>query len=230
MCSIRSRPCHPTGARGGDRVCPTCCAPPTAHWCTNSPTHAATCPATCGQGCRALPAFGHCVTSGSAGRAGFLLSDELGEYGVGRPNRFRLPLGAADLLRGTLNDDSDQARGERAVAHAAARGGGRLRVRCGHDRPRAVRVRHLLLIDGADTVQATLWSLPTDAALQAMDASAGPALTRLAVAVDAAQTADDPVASLCSWQRGSWTPGVPPPASTTHRSAGSISASFSYYY
>ena len=146
--------------------------------------------------------LGHCVTSGSAGETGFLLSDELGEYGVGRPNRFRLPLAAADLLRGTLNDDSDQLAGDalwpmpHRVAVVACASGADM---TDHE---PFGFTTALLIDGADTVQATLWSLPTDAALQAMDASAGPALTRLAVAVDAAQTADDPVASLCAWQRG----------------------------
>jgi hypothetical protein len=58
-----------------------------------------------------------------------------------------------------------------------------------------------LLHNGAETVQATLWTLPTDHALATQDALAEPALRQLAAAINQAQAALDPVAALCGWQR-----------------------------
>lgn len=55
------------------------------------------------------------------------------------------------------------------------------------------------LANGANTVHATLWTLPTD---EAFERRGGPAaLSELAVAVDRAQAADHPVAAINAWQR-----------------------------
>lgn len=56
-----------------------------------------------------------------------------------------------------------------------------------------------ILANGADTVHATLWTLPTDEAFERLGGP--PALSELAVAVDRAQTADRPVAAINEWQR-----------------------------
>ena len=58
-----------------------------------------------------------------------------------------------------------------------------------------------LLINGAEVVHATLWTLPTDHAIGFVDAGAVGAFGWLAQAVDHAQSDADPVASLCDLQR-----------------------------
>lgn len=145
--------------------------------------------------------LGHCISSGSAGDTGFLLSDgsDAGESGQ---RQFPGPLTAADLLRGTLPDGvPGHLVGRRPwpmpprVAVVACASGADL---TDHE---PFGFATALLINGADTVQATLWPLPTDVSLKLADPTAGPALTELAIAIDAAQTADDPVAALCEWQR-----------------------------
>lgn len=55
-----------------------------------------------------------------------------------------------------------------------------------------------LLLRGADTVQATLWPLPTDHALAQRDAAGG--FLELVGAFDEAQESDDPTAALCQYQ------------------------------
>lgn len=63
------------------------------------------------------------------------------------------------------------------------------------------------LIRGADTVQGTLWPLPTDHGLSQTDAAASGAFTELATAIDKALPSDAPVAALCAYQRrrlGAW--------------------------
>lgn len=57
------------------------------------------------------------------------------------------------------------------------------------------------LLYGADTVQATLWPIPTEAALAAEDRNATGAFLELAKAFDRAQQAADPVHALCDYQR-----------------------------
>jgi hypothetical protein len=52
---------------------------------------------------------------------------------------------------------------------------------------------------GADLIAATVWVLPTTAALG--DAGDADPLAELTIAVDLALAADDPVAQLCAWQR-----------------------------
>ena len=52
---------------------------------------------------------------------------------------------------------------------------------------------------GADTVVASLWTLPTEAALDALDAGVQP-LRELILATDRALRAEDPVRSLLDWQ------------------------------
>ncbi|HMR47836.1 MAG TPA: CHAT domain-containing protein [Arachnia sp.] len=58
-----------------------------------------------------------------------------------------------------------------------------------------------LLNNGAGLVQATLWTLPTDHALKRLGRVKRRPFLSLAMAVDAAQRADDPAAHLNSWQR-----------------------------
>ena len=58
-----------------------------------------------------------------------------------------------------------------------------------------------LLINGAEVVHATLWTLPTDHAIGLVDTGAAGAFGWLAQAVDHAQSDADPVASLCDLQR-----------------------------
>ena len=58
-----------------------------------------------------------------------------------------------------------------------------------------------LLINGAEVVHATLWTLPTDYAIGLVDTGAVGAFEWLAQAVDHAQSDADPVASLCDLQR-----------------------------
>lgn len=58
-----------------------------------------------------------------------------------------------------------------------------------------------ILHNGADTVHATLWTLPTDQAFRTSGRVAEPVLLPMALAFDEAQSADDPVAALCDWQR-----------------------------
>ena len=58
-----------------------------------------------------------------------------------------------------------------------------------------------LLINGAEVVHATLWTLPTDHAIGLVDTKAVGAFEWLAQAVDHAQSDADPVASLCGLQR-----------------------------
>ena len=58
-----------------------------------------------------------------------------------------------------------------------------------------------LLINGAEVLQATLWTLPTDYAIGLVDTGAVGAFEWLAQAVDHAQSDADPVASLCDLQR-----------------------------
>ena len=57
-----------------------------------------------------------------------------------------------------------------------------------------------LLHNGADTVHATLWVLPTDQAFRGAGVTDS-GLLPLALALDDAQQADDPVAAVCAWQR-----------------------------
>ena len=57
-----------------------------------------------------------------------------------------------------------------------------------------------LLHNGAGTVQAALWTLPTDEAFRRQGAL-DRVLLPMALAFDDAQLADDPVAALCAWQR-----------------------------
>ena len=58
-----------------------------------------------------------------------------------------------------------------------------------------------LLINGAEVLHATLWTLPTDYAIGFVDTGAVGAFEWLAQAVDHAQSDVDPVASLCDLQR-----------------------------
>jgi len=58
-----------------------------------------------------------------------------------------------------------------------------------------------LLINGAEVLHATLWTLPTDYAIGLVDTGAVGAFEWLAQAVDHAQSDADPVASLCDLQR-----------------------------
>ena len=58
-----------------------------------------------------------------------------------------------------------------------------------------------LLINGAEVVHATLWTLPTDHAIRLVNSRAVGAFGWLAQAVDHAQSDADPVASLCDLQR-----------------------------
>ena len=58
-----------------------------------------------------------------------------------------------------------------------------------------------LLINGAEVLHATLWTLPTDYAIGFVDTGAVGAFEWLAQAVDHAQSDVDPVVSLCDLQR-----------------------------
>lgn len=152
--------------------------------------------------------LGHCIYS--AGEAGFLLSDTRDTYGIQPPpsGSVSRALSATDLLRGTLN--------RRSIASPED---ARIALSAGHARwPMPPRVAIIActsgadmtdfepfglvtaaLINGADTVHATLWPLPTDHAFS--EAGAGPALSTMARAVDQIQTADDPVSAANQWQR-----------------------------
>lgn len=58
-----------------------------------------------------------------------------------------------------------------------------------------------MLHNGAEVVHATLWTMPTDHAFRTHGQVFEPVLLSMAKAFDEAQTSDDPVAALCSWQR-----------------------------
>lgn len=133
--------------------------------------------------------LGHCVRTGTAGDTGFVLSDPL------------QPFSAADLLRGSINGGDERKPGAdcwpmpRHVAVVACASG----IDMADHEPFGFATA--LLVNGADTVHATLWTLPTDHTLGRHDPAAGQAFTRLALAVDAAQAAADPIGALCDWQR-----------------------------
>ena len=127
--------------------------------------------------------LGHCVTSRTAASTGFVLSDSDGAWPV--------PLDAATLLRAPERWPMPP----RVAVVACASG-----VDMADHEPFGLATA--LLHAGADAVQATLWTLPTDQGLRRADPASGPAFTRLAEAIDRAQLADDPVQALCSWQRG----------------------------
>lgn len=57
------------------------------------------------------------------------------------------------------------------------------------------------LLRGAETVQATLWPIPTETALTANDRSAAGAFIELVGAFDRAQEQLDPIQDLCDYQR-----------------------------
>ena len=128
--------------------------------------------------------LGHCVTARTAVGTGFVLSDADGSWPV--------PLDAATLLR----DPTAWPMPPRVAVVACASG-----TDMADHEPFGLATA--LLHAGADTVQATLWTLPTDDGLLRADPSSEPAFTLLAEAVDRAQAAEekDPVQVTCSWQR-----------------------------
>lgn len=135
---------------------------------------------------------GHCVTGGSDGDTAFVLSDPMGRAGFGPTVAANRALSAADLT---------SADGEAAwpmpprVALVACASGADLKDR------EPFGLATAILLNGADTVQASLWILPTDLALADAQPSAGGAFAELANAIDHAQGAENPVAELCRWQR-----------------------------
>lgn len=146
---------------------------------------------------------GHCVASeASPGDTAFVMSDVAKPDDDGHGPRIKgyRALAAADLLRGTVDGSgARQSGGERwpmppRVGLVACASGADLTDR------EPLGLATAMLMNGADTVQATLWTLPTDYAL-AQRGAAG-AFAELVRAVDHSQSADDPVAELCAWQRG----------------------------
>lgn len=67
--------------------------------------------------------------------------------------------------------------------------------------PEPLGLATAFLIQGADTVLGTLWPLPTDTGLAQANPSGEGAFEELAVAIDEALMAEDPVATLCEYQR-----------------------------
>lgn len=145
--------------------------------------------------------LGHCVSSGHAGDTGFLLSDRAATKGAGAFVGRARSLCATDLVRGTLNDRSKLSPGiERwpMPPRVAV-------VACGSGQdwsdPEPFGFASALMHNGAEVVHATLWTLPTGTSLASVDEDAQPAFIQLAQAVNAAQTAEDPIRSICDWQR-----------------------------
>ncbi|WP_432558802.1 CHAT domain-containing protein [Granulicoccus sp. GXG6511] len=124
---------------------------------------------------------GHCVRSGPAATAGLVLSDVdrwtpdplTAQELIADPDRWPMPPRVAVLACASGADLTDYEPFGLATA---------------------------LLHNGADTVHATLWTLPTDRAF-ALQGVPGPVLLPMALAFDEAQTAADPVSALCAWQR-----------------------------
>lgn len=75
-----------------------------------------------------------------------------------------------------------------------------------------------ILANGADTVHATLWTLPTDNAFE--QCGGPPALTELGLAIDRAQSAVDPVGTINQWQRDMLTVWGLTPSETAPRWCG----------
>ncbi|NVN49155.1 CHAT domain-containing protein [Mycolicibacterium hippocampi] len=150
------------------------------------------------------------------GSAALHLSDETTEsWGMARPIGAHLPLSALDLLLGTTTAGADEyARYPHAkspaghdiwpmpsrVAVIACEGGADYRSR------ETFGLVIAMLNAGAELVTTTRWTLPTDLAFWHFHDDVARRgvhpTTDLALTVDRAQTLDDPVGELLTWQRG----------------------------
>ncbi|TRY16870.1 hypothetical protein FOJ82_13435 [Tessaracoccus rhinocerotis] len=126
--------------------------------------------------------LGHCETPGSSGNMGFLLADDTGAS----PD----PLTAHELMA----EPEKWPMPPRVAVVACASGTDMLDLE-------PFGLAAAMLHNGADTVHATLWTLPTETALRADKSNATRAFLQLARGFEAAQLADDPVEALNAWQR-----------------------------
>lgn len=125
---------------------------------------------------------GHTHNGGSAPTTGFILSDLAhgasdaltAEEIIAEPTRWPMPPRVAVLACASGADMADHEPFGLATA---------------------------LLHGGADSVHATLWTLPTDHAFRLRGGVDQPVLLPMARAFADAQKSDDPVAALCAWQR-----------------------------
>ncbi len=140
---------------------------------------------------------GHVTTGGHGLDARLHLSCRADTTGRAAPLGAHRPLTAADIALGHRPGSPRPWRIPNRVALVACESGGEERFA----EPSGLVTA--MVHGGAEYVVATRWTLPTDAGLAALvpNFPPVPVLGPAVVAVDAAQSAPDPVAALCAWQR-----------------------------
>ncbi|MEU4806528.1 CHAT domain-containing protein [Actinosynnema sp. NPDC023587] len=140
---------------------------------------------------------GHVTTGGHGLDARLHLSCGTGTTGRAAPVGAHRPLTAADIALGHRPGAPRPWRIPNRVALVACESGGDVRF------AEPTGLVAAMVHGGAEYVVSTRWTLPTDAGLAALVPGfpPTPVLTPAVLAVDAAQSAPDPVAALGAWQR-----------------------------
>lgn len=140
---------------------------------------------------------GHVTTGDHALDARLHLSCDTGTTGRAAPIGAHRPLTAADIALGHRPGTPKPWRIPNRVALIACESGGDTRF------AEPTGLVAAMIHGGAEYTTSTRWTLPTDAGLHHLvpDFPDTPVLGPTVVAVDNAQSAPDPIAALCAWQR-----------------------------